>query len=93
MLRFLVFFCFILLSSIHLHPSYAQHARPLREQIVIKVIHLDYADAEDLASVLAPLLSKDGRVVPYPPTNTLIIKDRASVVKQLVKIIKGVPDP
>jgi len=83
----------LLIPLIHLHPSYAQEAKPFRDPIVIRVIHLDYADAEYLASVLAPLLSKDGRVVAYRPTNSLIIKDRASLVKTLVKIIKGEPDP
>jgi len=78
---------------IHLHPSYAQGERPLGDPIVIQVLYLDYADAEHLASVLAPLLSKEGRVVAYRPTNCLIIKDRASLVKKLVKIIKGNPDP
>jgi len=77
------------LSSIYPHTSYAKEARPLRDPIVIKVIHLDYADAEQLASVLAPLLSKEGRVVAHRPTNSLIIKDRASLVKRLVKMIKG----
>jgi type II secretory pathway component GspD/PulD (secretin) len=59
----------------------------------VQVIHLDYADAEHLASVLAPLLSKDGRVVAYGPTNSLIIRDRASLVKDLVKIVQGASDP
>ncbi|NVM26924.1 MAG: hypothetical protein HWN70_13540 [Desulfobacterales bacterium] len=83
----------LLIPLIHLYPSYAQEAKPFRDPIVIRVIHLDYADAEYLASVLAPLLSMDGRVVAYRPTNSLIIKDRASLVKTLVKIIKGDPDP
>lgn len=59
------------------------------DRIVIQVIQLDYADAEDLASVVAPLLSPEGRVVAYTPTNCLIIKDKASVVNRLVRIIKG----
>jgi type II secretory pathway component GspD/PulD (secretin) len=54
--------------------------------------HLDYADAEYLVSILQPLLSKEGTVVAYRPTNSLIIKERASLVKRLVEIIKGVPD-
>ena len=83
----------LLIPLIHLYPSYAQEAKPLRDPMVIQIIHLDYADAEYLASVLAPLLSMDGRVVAYRPTNSLIIKDRASLVKTLVKIIKGDPDP
>ena len=61
--------------------------------MAIKVIRLDYADAQQLASVLSPLLSKDGRMIAYPPTNTLIIRDRKSLVEQLVRVIKGVSDP
>ena len=82
----------LLIPLIHLHPSYAQEAKPSRDPIVIQVIHLDYADAEHLACVVAPLLSMDGRVVAYKPTNSLIIKDRASLVKRLVEIIKREPD-
>lgn len=81
------------LCSFPPHYSFAQEGRPSRDPIVIQVIHLEHADAEQLASVLAHLLSPDGRVVPYSPTNSLIIRDRASVVKKLVKIIKGSPDP
>jgi len=83
----------LLIPLIHLHPSNAQEVKPLRDPIVIQVIHLDYADAEHLACVLAPLLSRDGRVVAYKPTNSLIIKDRALLVKRLVEIIKGEPNP
>jgi len=82
----------LLIPLIHLHPSYAQEAKPSRYPIVIQIINFDYADAEHLASVLASLLSMDGRVVAYKPTNSLIIKDRASLVKRLVEIIKGEPD-
>jgi type II secretory pathway component GspD/PulD (secretin) len=59
------------------------------DPIVIQVIDLDYADANQLAAVLAPLLSPEGRIVAYRRTNSLIIKDRASKVKRLVEIIKG----
>jgi len=38
-------------------------------------------------------LSINGRVVAYKPTNSIIIKDRASLVRRLVQIIKGEPDP
>jgi general secretion pathway protein D len=73
-------------------PSKAE-ARALRgDPIVIKVVDLDHADAEHLASVLAPLLSPEGRIVAYSRTNSLIIKDRASTVKRLVGIIKGTVD-
>jgi general secretion pathway protein D len=78
-----------------LSPSavHAQHARPLGEPIVVQVIRLDHADAERLASVLRPLLTKDGSITAYPPTNTLIIRDRKSLVEELVKVIKGESAP
>ena len=91
--RLLICFLCVLLCTIYLDHGWAQEARPIRDPIVIQVIHLEYADAEHLAVVLAPLLSKEGRVVAYPPTNSLIIRDRASLVKKLVTIIKGKPDP
>ncbi len=92
--RFFAFFLLtIFLSSIPPYSSHAQVTGPVREPIVVKVVYLDYADAEELASVLAPLLSKEGRVVPYRPTNTLIIRDRASLVRKLVRIIKGPAGP
>ena len=81
--------CVILAVPNHAH---LQKARSQRDQVVIQVIQLDYADAEHLATVLAPLLSPTGRIVAYARTNSLIIKDKASVVKRLVEIIKGPPE-
>jgi type II secretory pathway component GspD/PulD (secretin) len=52
---------------------------------------LDYADAEYLATVLKPFLSPEGSLSPYKPTNSLIIKDRESVVNMLAETIKGEP--
>ena len=71
------------------HSSDAQKRRPPQDRVVIQIIELDHADAEHLASVIAPLLSPEGRVVAYARTNTLIIRDKAFIVKQLVEIIKG----
>lgn len=106
MMRFFGYFFVIFFSLIHLHPLYAQGKKPQeleerkneyligqRDPIIIEVVKLDYANAEHLAYVLTPLLSKDGRMVPYRPTNSLIIKDRASIVKRLIGIIKGKPGP
>ncbi len=79
----------LLLSLLPSHSAYAQKQTPREDRIVIKVIELDYADADHLAVVLAPLLSPKGRIVAYSRTNSLIIKDRAPIVKMLVEIIKG----
>ena len=56
------------------------------------MLPLEHADAKQLTDVLAPFLSPQGKMVAYSPTNTLIIKDRPSVVKMLIKAIKGIAD-
>ena len=79
----------LILTLIYSDNSFSHFAGPRNEPIVIQIIELDYADAEDLAKVLAPFLSKDGRITAYGPSNSLIIKDRKSIVRELVKVIKG----
>jgi type II secretory pathway component GspD/PulD (secretin) len=64
---------------------------PSGERVIVCMIQLEHADAEYLASVLKPFLSPQGSIVPDVHTNTLIIKDRASIVNMLAKIIKGKP--
>ena len=59
--------------------------------MVVCMIRLEHADAEQLASVLKPFLSPQGSLSAYAPTNTLIIRDRASIVNMLAEIIKGQP--
>ncbi len=81
-----IFSSLILIFSSH---SYSQLPAPRNEPIVIKMVQLEHADAEELAEVLRPFLSKDGTITAYGPANTLIIKDRKSIVRELVKVIKG----
>ena len=69
--------------------SFSQYPAPRDEPIVIQIVQLEHADAEELAEVLRPFLSKDGSITAYGPANSLIIKDRKSIVRELVKVIKG----
>jgi hypothetical protein len=54
-----------------------------RDRVIICLVTLEHADANQLADVLAPFLS---------PHGNLIIKDQPSVVKMLIKAVKGRPD-
>jgi len=86
--------CYVLVALIFVagigpDPECAEPTSPYRDPMIIKVIPLQYADAENLASVLRPLLTKDGTIVAHGPTNTLIIKDRRSLVGELARVIKG----
>ena len=71
--------------------SIAQKQTAPAERIVVCILELEHADAEYLASVLKPFLSPEGSLVPYKPTNSLIIKDREPVVNRLAELIKGKP--
>src|SRR5210317_265787 len=63
-----------------------------QERVIICIVPLEHADAEKLADTLAPFLSSQGKISAYSPTNTLIIKDQPSVVRMLIKAIKGRSD-
>ncbi|MGD9184722.1 MAG: secretin N-terminal domain-containing protein [Desulfobacterales bacterium] len=69
-----------------------QSAAAQDNRTIVCLLTLEHADAEQLVSVLSPLLSPNGTITAYSPTNTLIIKDRSSVVQMLVKAVKGKPD-
>jgi type II secretory pathway component GspD/PulD (secretin) len=79
----------LFLISFHVDPSNAQEAGQFGDLIVIQVVQLDHANAENLARTLAPLFPKEVQIIPYSPTNSLIIKGKKSLVKELVRIIKG----
>ena len=87
--RFLASITISFLALICSGTSFSQYQGPRDDPIIIQIIELDHADADDLARVLTPFLSKDGRITAYGPTNSLIIKDRKSIVRELVKVIKG----
>lgn len=70
-------------------PCSAQRENLCDERIVFCMIQLEHADAVKMAAVLEPFLSPAGTIAPYHPTNTLIIRDRLSVVDQLSTAIKG----
>jgi len=82
----------VLLLPVCLSAAGAQPMEAAHEQAIICLVPLEHADAEQLATILTPFLSSSGKIVPYTPTNTLIIRDRPAIVEMLLKAIKGNPD-
>jgi len=82
----------ILILLIFLSMANAGQLYSYQERIIICMVPLEHADAEQLADTLAPFLSPQGKISAYSPTNTLIIKDQPSVVRMLIKVIKGKDD-
>ena len=88
----LIFVAAIILMQLTLRSPQAQRTQTSSgERVVVCMIEIEHADAEHLASVLKPFLSPQGSLSAYAPTNTLIIKDRISIVNRLAEIVKGKP--
>ena len=82
----------ILLLMVFLSMANAGQLYSFQQRVIICMLPLEHADAEQLADVMTPFLSPHGKITAYSPTNILIIKDQTSVVKMLIKVIKGKED-
>jgi type II secretory pathway component GspD/PulD (secretin) len=58
------------------------------EAMIIKVVPLAYARAGELAYTLSLVAQPPLRIVPYYPTNSLIISGPRTSVEELINIIK-----
>jgi type II secretory pathway component GspD/PulD (secretin) len=55
----------------------------------LEVVPLDYAEAGELAYTLSQLAPEGVRIVPYYPTNSLILYGDPEAVRALIQVIKG----
>jgi len=56
---------------------------------VIEVIPLKYAKAEEVADTLAWVAPSGVRIVPYFPTNSLILSGDPKAVEQVIEVLRG----
>lgn len=69
-------------------PAFAQDDGPsadAAEDWTATVIHLDYADAEEVAALLSEIVPPGVRVVPYYPTNSLIVSGDRALIEDLTR--------
>jgi general secretion pathway protein D len=62
----------------------------LADDIVTRVITVDNVAAAQLVPILRPLIPQYGHLAAHPPSNMLIISDRAANVDRMVRIIKRI---
>ncbi|HEY7638939.1 MAG TPA: type II secretion system secretin GspD [Steroidobacteraceae bacterium] len=60
------------------------------DEFITQVISVRNVSAAQLVPVLRPLIPQYGHLVAYPPSNMLIISDRASNVSRMMKIIQRI---
>lgn len=63
------------------------------DEIVTRVIAIEHVSANQLVPVLRPLAPQQAHMVAYPPSNLLIISDRAANIERMVSIIKRIDQP
>lgn len=60
------------------------------DTFVTRLIPLKYIDADAISNSLKPLVSKDAALLPYPPTNTIILTDSASNIRRILSILAAI---
>lgn len=73
--------------------TYSGNYFPDTDQLITRIIRLKYISADEVNKNLRILNSKDGEMVPYPPTNSLIITDFGSNIDRVMKIISQLDVP
>ncbi len=70
-------------------PTGARHG----DEVVTRILPLRHAEAAGLLPVLQPLVSKDGLLVPYPATNSLVVVDAGANVDRLASLLGELDAP
>ncbi|MGD8916805.1 MAG: type II secretion system secretin GspD [Syntrophobacterales bacterium] len=60
------------------------------DRIITQIIPLLHAEAQEVRKLLAPLVSKQGVVIAYDPTDILIITDFQSNIQRLLSIVEEI---
>jgi general secretion pathway protein D len=66
---------------------------PGGDQIVTRIQPLEHVSGDELSDLLGRFKSKDGDIMVYAPTNTLIITDYGSSIRRLLKLIRLLDAP
>lgn len=63
------------------------------DEMITQVIALENVPAAQLVPILRPLVPQQGHMVAYPPSNVLIISDRAMNIERIGEIIRRIDVP
>src|SRR5213080_3368350 len=63
------------------------------DEVVTRILPLGHAEASGLVPVLQPLVSKDGLLTAYPPTNSLVVVDAGANVDRLAGLLADLDVP
>jgi general secretion pathway protein D len=56
---------------------------------VTKLIRMNFVNPVEIVRTITPLITKDGSIIAYPPTNSLIITDAVSNIRKIESLISA----
>jgi general secretion pathway protein D len=59
------------------------------EGFVTKLIRMNFVNPQEIVRTIIPLVTKDGSLIPYPPTNSVIITDSVSNIRKIESLIRA----
>jgi len=59
------------------------------EGYVTKLIRMTYVNPQEIVRTLTPLITKDGNLIAYPATNSLIITDSVSAIRKIEQLVSA----
>ncbi|MDE2235210.1 MAG: type II secretion system secretin GspD [Gammaproteobacteria bacterium] len=74
-------------------PGSAYNPRTPGDAIVTQVVQINNVSSAQLVPVLRPLMSPEAQLAAYPPSNMLIISDRAGNLTRILDIINRIDQP
>jgi len=66
---------------------------PASDRYITRIHHLENVSAEDVTSLLGRFKSSSGNITSYGPTNMLIITDRGSQIRRMLRLVAAVDLP
>ena len=70
----------------------AEHL-PANEAYIARVIPLTYISSQDAVTFLQPVVSKDGQLTPFGPSNLILVIDAANNIQKVLDILGVVDTP
>lgn len=63
------------------------------DELVTRVVNIDYVNAAQLVPILRPLIPQQGHMAAFPSSNVLIVSDRAENISRIMKLIRRIDRP
>jgi len=63
------------------------------DELVTRVVRIDYVSATQLVPILRPLIPQQGHMAAFPSSNVLIVSDRAENIARIMKLIRRIDRP